>query len=87
MIARGSASSMIIWGAAGRFGRPTLRSPTDGLRIGETFPIVAEEGEPMRPTGEVRTIAELSPQRDSREYRSSVDGFALSARAKGRGSG
>ena len=77
---------MIIWGVAGKFGRRTHRNRTDARRTGEAFPIVGEEDERMRPNGEVKTIAELNQRRASPEYRSNVDGFALSGRAKARGS-
>ena len=77
---------MIILDVAGKFGRQTHRSRTDARRIGGAFPIVVEEDEPTRPTGEVKAIVELNPQRVSPEYRSSVDGFASSDKARARGS-
>jgi hypothetical protein len=78
---------MIILGAAGKFGRRTRLSRTDAHKTGDQLPTVAEEGGRTRPTGGVKAIAELNPRRAFREYRSSVDGCALSGRAKARGSG
>ena len=77
---------MIIWGDAGKFGRPIHRKLTSARRSDELFQIVAGEDEPMRPTGELKTIVGLNRQRAFPECRWSADGFALSARVKENGS-
>ena len=77
---------MIIWGAAGKYGRRIHRRLTRARRSGELSQIVAGEDELMRPTVELKTIVELIQWRASLAYLSSVDGFASSGKAKERGS-